>query len=205
MIEVRQLEVRFRDTLALALPQLDITAGERLGIEGENGAGKSTLLRVLAGLLRPTAGRVTGLLPCGEATLVHQRPYFLAGTARQNVAYALGLAGREKGEAGDWLARVGATSFADRPAAVLSGGERRRVAVARALSIRPRLLLLDEPYAALDAEGVRQVDAALADFEGTLVIAAPALSDARVDRRVRLQAGDQSSRGASADAKSQTA
>lgn len=205
MIEVRQLEVRFRDTLALDLPALDLAEGERLGVEGENGSGKSTLLRVLAGLLRPTAGTVKGLLACGAATLVHQRPYFLAGTARQNVAYALGLAGRDKGEAGDWLARVGATSVADRPANVLSGGERRRVAVARALAIRPRLLLLDEPFAALDAEGIRQVNAALARFEGTLVIAAPALSDAKVGRVVRLQAGDQSSRGSSADAKSQTA
>jgi len=186
MIRVRDLEVRFGPTTALALPSLDIEDGARLGIEGRNGCGKSTLLRVLAGLLPPTRGSVEGLLAPGRCALVHQRPYFLRGSARENVAYALRLAKRPRSEADDLLARLGATAFADRPAAVLSGGERRRIAIARALAVRPALLLLDEPFAALDEAGVAAVTAELDRFEGTLVIAAPALPDCGLREEVRL-------------------
>ncbi len=175
MICVRDLTVRYGKTTALTLAALDLAPGARLGIEGENGCGKSTLLRVLAGLLPPTTGTVTGLLRPGEAVLVHQRPYFLRGSARENVRYALRLAKRNPAEADALLDGLGAAGFAERPAAVLSGGERRRVAVARALAVRPKLLLLDEPFAALDEAGLAAVTAELARFEGTLVIAAPEL------------------------------
>jgi len=188
VIRLRDVEMRFRDVRALALPALDLEEGERLGVTGPNGSGKSTLMRILAGLLRPTRGSVEGLLRPGRAVLVHQRPHLLRGTARDNVAYALRLHRRPVREAGEWLDRLGAAHIAGRTAGDLSGGERRRVAIARALAVRPRLLLLDEPFAALDAAGVAAVRREIADFRETLVLAAPELEGADIARTVVLEA-----------------
>lgn len=175
MIRLTDIRVRFGDVLALAIDRLEIPRGDRLGVTGANGSGKSTLLRVLSGLLDPTAGDVVGLPSLGRVVLVHQRPYLFRGTARDNVAYALRIRHRPPAEATEWLARLDAAHLADRPADGLSGGERRRIAIARALAVRPEVLLLDEPLAALDEPGRAAVEAACAAFEGTLVVAAPAL------------------------------
>lgn len=183
MITAKGLVVRLDGTEALRLDALAISDGERVGVRGPNGSGKTTLLRVLAGLLKPTAGTVEAPR---RTVLAHQQPYFFRGTARENVAYALRLNRRPVGEAQEWIARLGAEAFADRPASSLSEGERRRVAIARALAARPEALLLDEPFAGLDAEGRATVTAALRAFAGTLVIAAPHLQDAPVDRVVDL-------------------
>jgi tungstate transport system ATP-binding protein len=187
VIGIRDLEVRFGDVTALSLPALDVQEGERLGVRGANGSGKTTLLRVLAGLLRPTAGTVQGLPPPGRAVLVHQRPYLFSGSARDNVVYALRRRGRSPGEAKEWLGRLGAGALADRRAKTLSGGEQRRVAIARALATRPALLLLDEPMNDLDPAGIGALVAAIDAFEGTLVVAAPELSDLPLGRTLELQ------------------
>jgi ABC-type multidrug transport system ATPase subunit len=186
VIRVRDLLVRFNGVEGLRLAALDIAANERVGISGPNGSGKTTLLRVLAGLLAPTQGEVAGLPPPGRTVLVHQHPYFFRGTARDNVGFALRLKRRPAAEADAWLDRLGVARLADRTAQVLSAGERRRVAVARALAAAPEVLLLDEPFSALDDEGRDSVLAALGGFAGTLVIAAPHLNDALVDRVVEL-------------------
>jgi len=182
VIRVRDLCVRFDGRLALRVPSLDIAAGERLGIEGTNGSGKSTLLRVLAGLLPPTTGSVEGCPAPGRAVLVHQQPYLFLGTSVQNVAYALRRAGRPAAAAQEWLERLGAGHLAGRDARALSAGEQRRVALARALSIEPELLLLDEPFAGLDEAGTEALLATLAHHRGTLVVAAPDLGPAPVTR-----------------------
>ena len=186
MIRLEQVEVRFGKVRALFLPALEIARGERLGIRGRNGSGKSTLLRILAGLLRPTSGRVEGLPPPGRAVLVHQRPHLLRGTARENVAYALRLHGRPKAEAGAWLERLGAAHLAEQEAGTLSGGERRRIALARALATHPELLLLDEPFAALDEPGADVLCRAIEDYPGTLVVAAPDLEGVAFTRELVL-------------------
>jgi ABC-type multidrug transport system ATPase subunit len=192
VIRVERLRVRFGEVEALSLDRLEVAAGERLGVSGPNGSGKTTLLRVLAGLLPPTEGRVEGLPPPGRAVLVHQRPWMLLGTAEANIAYALRLHGRPAREARPWLERLDAAHLAPRRARDLSGGERRRVAIARALATAPELLLLDEPFAALDAAGHEAVCAAVRGFEGTVVLAAPELTaeggldGAPVGRVVRL-------------------
>ncbi len=173
MIHVRDLVVRFHGVTALTMPFLDIGRGERVGVHGPNGSGKTTLMRVLAGLQEASEGSVRGTPPPGRTVLVHQHPYLLRGTAAENVGYALKLRGRSPVEAGSWLERVGASHIADRRAEGLSGGERRRVVIARALAAEPEVLLLDEPFAALDGEGLDTVNAALNGFEGTLVIAGP--------------------------------
>ena len=186
MIRLRDLEMRFRDVHALSLPALDIEEGERLGIRGRNGSGKSTLMRILAGLLSPTSGTVEGLPPPGRAVLVHQRPHLFRGTARDNVEYALRIHRRPRSEAGSWLGRLDASHLAERRAGDLSGGERRRVAIARALATRPRLLLLDEPLAALDAPGIEALGRVVETFDGTLVVTAPELDGMALTRTVEI-------------------
>jgi tungstate transport system ATP-binding protein len=144
---------------------LDIFAGEVLAIVGPSGAGKSTLLRLLNFLEAPTAGslryagHLVGQEPPLEAlrqvTTVFQRPIMLSGSVRDNVAFGLRLRGpAAPGRVDGALARVGLSDLAGQPASALSGGEAQRTALARALVVEPRVLLLDEPTANLDPYNV---------------------------------------------------
>ncbi len=137
----------------LQIETLDIESGEVLAILGANGAGKSTLLRALAGLEAPVAGEVTRH-ERGPVTMVFQRPIALAGSVAHNVRIALrsqGLASAEIARrSGEALTHFGIAPLAERPATALSGGELRRLALARAFAIRPAVLLLDEPFDDLD-------------------------------------------------------
>jgi molybdate transport system ATP-binding protein len=161
--------LEFRATLAARNFDVDLTVqpGEVLAVLGPNGAGKSTLLGLIAGLLRPDAGRIvlddavladdrTWTAPHARAVaLLAQQPLLFPHlSVRDNVAFGPRSAGRSRAEArrtaDDWLDAVDAREFADRRPASLSGGQQQRVAVARALAAEPQLLLLDEPMAALD-------------------------------------------------------
>jgi len=184
VIEAEGLVVRFGAVVALDLPALVVGEGEHVGIEGPNGCGKSTLLRVLAGLAAPTEGR----LRCADrAVLFHRQSYLFRGTALSEVVWALRLHGHPAAEAAPLRDRLGAAHLARRSTRDLSGGERQRVARARALATRPRLLLLDEPLAALDGDGMARVAEVLDGFAGTLVVAAPRLHGLRLDRVLRLR------------------
>lgn len=140
---------------------LSIAAGESVALLGANGSGKSTLLRLVAGLLTPTDGRISlAGAPASagqpEVGIVFQEPRLLLWrTVLRNVTLPLELAGESlvsaRVTAEKALARVGAGALLDRSPGEISGGERGRVALARALVRRPSLLLLDEPFAALDA------------------------------------------------------
>ncbi len=148
---------------------LDVAEGHTLAVLGPNGAGKSTLLSILAGLLRPDSGRADldgeslfdlsrGLwLPPhrrGISLLAQEALLFPHLTALENVAFGPRSAGRPRAEARAsahrWLAAVEAAELGASRPAQLSGGQAQRVAIARALAPEPRLLLLDEPLAALD-------------------------------------------------------
>ena len=135
---------------------LDVAEGDFLALLGPSGCGKSTLLRMIAGLAEPSAGRLDwGRDARREIGFVFQEPTLMPwATALRNVALPLELAGvprREaEGRARDWLARVELAGFEESYPRVLSGGMRMRVSIARALVTRPRLLLMDEPFAALD-------------------------------------------------------
>src|SRR5688500_12976443 len=144
---------------------LEIPAGKFFTLLGHSGCGKTTLLRMLAGFVVPDAGRVWFGERDVTALPVHQRgvgmvfqdyALFPDRSALANVMYGLdarGVASKEgRTRALAMLDRVGLADFADRSPATLSGGQRQRVAMARALVIRPELLLLDEPLAALDVK-----------------------------------------------------
>jgi NitT/TauT family transport system ATP-binding protein len=150
-----------RTTHVLDTVDLSIRPGEVIALIGPNGCGKSTLLRVLAGLIPPDGGTVTidGDAVAGpdpRVGLVFQEPRLLAWrTAEQNVRFPMELAAwsreRQRARAEDLLGLVGLREFAGAKPSTLSGGTRQRVAIARALALEPRVLLLDEPFSALDA------------------------------------------------------
>ena len=152
----------------------DVPSGSVVAIVGPNGSGKSTLLRLVAGLLQPDSGTITiGEQPVGEADqrvgLVFQEPRLLPWRrVVDNVAFPLELAGvgaadrRERARV--LLETVGVSAFADAYPQQMSGGMRQRAAVARALVRDPEVLLLDEPFSALDALTRERFDFELLDL-----------------------------------------
>jgi NitT/TauT family transport system ATP-binding protein len=160
-VTMRGMRLSFGDMVAAEI-DLDVRAGEIVVLLGPSGCGKSTILRGLAGLLRPAAGSVdVDAAPVAQArgacAMVFQEDALLPWrTARRNVEYALqlrGVARRERrGAAEDLLSQVGLDGFADHLRGQLSGGMRQRVQLARTLATRPRVLLMDEPFGALDAQ-----------------------------------------------------
>ncbi|MFF4749012.1 ABC transporter ATP-binding protein [Streptomyces sp. NPDC002514] len=143
-----------------ALGPLDLTvaAGEFVCVVGPSGCGKSTLLRVAAGLLRPSTGtlEIRTTSPHPVAMIFQDYGIYDWKTVQANVRFGLEIQRVPRREANaraaDWLARLGLADFAHAYPATLSGGMRQRVAIARALAVEPELLLMDEPFAALDAQ-----------------------------------------------------
>ncbi|WP_027583362.1 ABC transporter ATP-binding protein [Bradyrhizobium sp. Ai1a-2] len=151
-----------RNFTALEDITLDVRSGEFLALVGPSGCGKSTLLDLLGGLAVPTSGRI--LLdgrpiigPARDRGIVFQQyALFPWRTAAQNVEFGLDIAGMKskarRERALHYLDLVGLASFADRYPHELSGGMKQRVAIARSLAYDPEVLLMDEPFAALDAQ-----------------------------------------------------
>lgn len=171
-------------------------------VMGPNGAGKTTLLRALHGLERLTAGTMSWGLPQAQARLqqafVFQTPVLLRRDVLDNIAYPLRLRGigraQARARAADWAARVGLGARALQSAQRLSGGEKQKLAVARALIGEPAIVFLDEPCANLDGASIREIEAILlaAKAAGTkLVMATHQIGQARrlADRVIFLHKG----------------
>jgi tungstate transport system ATP-binding protein len=169
-----------RDGFLLATDALRVEPGEVRALVGPNGAGKTTLLMLLALLVRPTAGRILffGRDAWGpgaaehpvlrrEAVLVTHHPYLFKGTVGDNLVYGLKIRGIPEAEwparSRDALARVELPGWERRSAAGLSAGQVQRIALARALALRPKVLLLDEPTANIEAGLGLRIEAALSE------------------------------------------
>ena len=176
MLELRGIRHRYGGRLVLDLEQFIVPQGASLAVVGHNGAGKSTLLRLLALLETPTEGQVlfSGAVvpPRARAslrrrvTLVEQRPVLFRGTVRENLEYGLKLRDTARtamnGIIGDVVDRLGLAPLLNRRRHELSDGEVQRVAVARALAVRPDVLLLDEPVSSADRAAANALYQALA-------------------------------------------
>ena len=189
---------------ALAGADLDAAAGEVILLSGANGAGKTTLLRLLAGLVPLYAGEATVLghdlardrqgARRDLALVGHETFCYDDLTVRENLVFAARASGKEVDAADAALDRLGLTAVRDVAHRRLSAGQRRRLAVAVALARDPRLLLLDEPHAGLDADGRAVLDGIVRDApkdERTVLIASHELEHARplANREIVLEAG----------------
>jgi len=163
-IEIRNVTKRFGSFTAVDYVSLAVDTGSLTALLGPSGSGKSTLLRIVAGLETPDGGEVilsgedaTGLAPQKRNVGFVFQHYaaFKHMTVRDNVAFGLKIRKRPRQQiqarVDELLQLVGLQAFADRYPAQLSGGQRQRMALARALAPEPRVLLLDEPFGALDA------------------------------------------------------
>lgn len=168
-IQIRRVSKRFGNFLALQNIDLEISDGQLVALLGPSGSGKTTLLRIIAGLERPDEGAV--LFDGKDITDVHVRhrkvgfvfqhyALFKHMTVFENIAFGLKVRKRRerpssseiKRTVDELLSLVKLEGFANRYPHQLSGGQRQRVALARALAVKPRILLLDEPFGALDAK-----------------------------------------------------
>ena len=156
MLRIRGLAIGYGGEPVLDGVDLDVAAGRFVSLIGPSGSGKSSILRAITGLVSPLAGAISLDVPLSQVGFLFQDDALLPWrTARENVALGLRIRGEADRDAAahadDWLARLGLTGFGDRYPRQLSGGQRKRVALAQVLALRPRLLLMDEPFASLDA------------------------------------------------------
>jgi ABC-2 type transport system ATP-binding protein len=216
VVETTQVRRAFGPFEAVRGIDLRIRAGETYGLLGPNGAGKTTLIRMLVGLLRPTAGRVTVLghdMP--DKMVLAQVGYMTQAKAiyadlsvRENVAFFAAMAGqRDPRRVDEVVALVDLADWADSPVSHLSGGMQQRVSLACALVHRPRLLLLDEPTVGVDP----QLRVQFWDYfkglnaEGvTIVVSSHVMDEAsRCDRLGFIRAGELLAEGSPADLRQQ--
>jgi len=188
MYRLQSIRKRYGSNVALDIEELTIAEGRLYTLTGANGAGKSTLLSILAFLTPPTSGEI---FYAGKrvdrdhgsveeqrrkVTLLHQSPYLFGGTVYANVAFGLkarGIRGEEQRRIVDEaLDIVALRGFRERKARELSGGEAQRVAMARALALKPEVLLLDEPLANIDRETIGLLETVIASLpaRGTTVV-----------------------------------
>ena len=188
MYRLRSIRKRYGSNVALDIEELTIAEGRLYTLTGANGAGKSTLLNILAFLAPPTSGEIFYAgkridWDCGsvveyrrKVTLLHQSPYLFGGSVHDNVAFGLKVRGIREEEQRRIVDRaldvVGLRGFRDRKARELSGGEAQRVAMARALALKPEVLLLDEPLANIDRETTGLLETVIASLpaQGTTVV-----------------------------------
>ncbi|MFZ5881763.1 MAG: ABC transporter ATP-binding protein [Chloroflexota bacterium] len=166
LITIRDLLIKRGQREVLRVDALDIPRGETLAVVGPNGAGKSTLLLALAHLLKPASGEVkyaskhlrewNDLEYRRKIAFVFQDPLLMDMTVADNVALGLKFRGVDQAESRlrveTWMKAMGVDALSGRRAGQLSGGEAQRVSLARAFVLDPELLLMDEPFSAVDPQ-----------------------------------------------------
>jgi len=184
MLTIEKLIKEYQNKRVLNIDSLKIEKGAITGIIGPNGAGKTTLLNIIGKLDSPTSGRVSHEGDGGshvdwkrEMTLVFQNPYLIRTTVEKNIGYPLKLRGWSneaiENRVEELMGDLSLLPLRKRKAWQLSGGEVQKVALARALSFRPALLLLDEPTANLDPATTGEIEKMLVKInreEGTTIL-----------------------------------
>lgn len=156
MLRIEGVSLAYNAERILEGADLEVKAGEFVSLIGPSGSGKTSILRAVTRLLAPQEGAVWLDVPDRDIGFLFQDDALLPWrTARQNVALGLRIRGTGRREAettaDEWLSLLGLGGFEDRYPRQLSGGQRKRVAIAQVLALRPKLLLMDEPFASLDA------------------------------------------------------
>jgi tungstate transport system ATP-binding protein len=177
MLEVTRLLVEKQGQPICQVEHLLVNPGERVTITGANGTGKSTLLRVIAGLEPSYSGTLVSSWPIADRVYVHQNPIMFQGSVERNVGFGLKSRGfssqNRMKKTTEVMEHLQCRHLLAANATQLSAGERRRVALARAIVLAPALLLLDEPFAELDSSGVEVVCQVLKALDSTVLIASP--------------------------------
>jgi tungstate transport system ATP-binding protein len=171
IITIKGLEKEYNDRKVVDIPDFVMDCQGKTAIIGPNGAGKSTLVNILAGLEEPTAGSLkydgSCEIPYKNITLVFQRPYLISGTVEMNVKYPLKLRKLDKDvinmKADALLEELGIVDYRKQKTWTLSGGEAQKVALARALAVDPKLLMLDEPTTSIDPKATFDIEKILND------------------------------------------
>jgi putative ABC transport system ATP-binding protein len=193
VLRATSLGKSYRGSPAVVDASLELRAGELGAIVGRSGSGKSTLLMLLGGWLRPDAGELAAGVAWGELAYVPQRFGLVPElTVRENVDLPARL-GRAAGTTGEWLERLALDELGGRYPSEISIGQQQRVAVARALCVRPQVLLVDEPTSHQDGASAERVWRALAQAaaEGTACLVATHEPDAgrRAHRSWQIDGG----------------
>ncbi len=196
ILEIKDLLVMRGERTVLEIPSLEVQEGEVLAVIGPNGAGKSTFLLIASKLLQPARGQLSfrgkildkkdGLSYRRKIGLVLQDPLLIDATVYNNVAAGLRFRRTPKDEvnrrATHWIEALGITHLKNRQARSLSGGEAQRVSLARAFALEPDLLLLDEPFSALDTPTrlrlVEDFQALLAGIDLTTIMVTHSMDEA---------------------------
>jgi len=208
MMQIRNLLIKRGGRNTLEIDSLDISHGETLTVVGPNGSGKSTLLLALAHLLKPERGDIqfddksvvkwNDLEYRRKISFVFQAPLLMDMSVEQNVGLGLKFRGVSKEETqarvGKWIQAMGIESLSKRRASQLSGGEAQRVSLARAFVLEPELLLLDEPFAALDpptrTKLLEDLSAILSEDHRTAVFVTHNLNEAaKLSHRIAVVVG----------------
>ncbi|WP_413478828.1 ATP-binding cassette domain-containing protein [Vibrio hibernica] len=169
-LQAHNLTMKFKDKMLFHIPKLQLMPNEAVYLRGDNGVGKTTLLKILSGLLQPTSGQ----LNCQQSRLsrwlspnkhrivyLHQSPYLFDNTVFNNVLYAIRFSSyshiEKRAQVISALRKVGLETLAKEHVSVLSGGEKQRIAMARAWVTKPNILLMDEPSSSLDIESISRL------------------------------------------------
>lgn len=156
MLQVRNVSLAYGANTILEAIDLTVDTGKFASLIGPSGSGKTSILRGITKLMSPSRGTIEVDVPLTEVGFLFQDDALLPWrTARQNVALGMRIRGETQAAANEqadtWLGRLGLEGFGGRYPRQLSGGQRKRVAIAQVLALQPKLLLMDEPFASLDA------------------------------------------------------